>query len=119
MLTEQLEAENEPRAVLELTIILLFQQVKNMVVSGPLLTGPILSLLQRERKISESVAKELQRLADAVSADATPDGRLVASVKACGLSRDISKHTVTTFEVADSQISYPNDVCCGALDHLM
>lgn len=94
-MTAKLEATNEPRDVLELTIMLLFQQVKSLVVSGPLLPGPILALLQNERKISEQVAMQLQQLANAVNTNATPDGALVTSIKACGLSRDISKHTVT------------------------
>jgi len=98
--------------------MLLFQQVKNLVVTGPLLTGPILALLQKERKISEGVSKQLQQLANAVNTDSKPDGTLVIAVKACGLSRDITKHTVTTFEVADSQVNCPNDVCCGAFEHL-
>jgi hypothetical protein len=97
--------------------MLLFQQVKSLVVSGPLLTGPILALLQKERKISEQVSTQLQQLADAVNNNnETPDGALVTLVKECGLSRDISKHTM--FHVVNDQISCPNDVCCGALEHL-
>jgi hypothetical protein len=101
-LTEQLEATNDPNEVLELTIMLLFQQVKSLVVSGPLLTGAILTLLQKERKISDSISKLLQDLANTLSGDSKPSGALLTAVKACGLSRDISKHTVTTFEVTDS-----------------
>jgi DNA polymerase II small subunit/DNA polymerase delta subunit B len=82
--------------------MLLFQQVKSLVVSGPLLRGTILTLLQKERKISDSISKLLQDLANTVSGDSKPSGALVTAVKACGLSRDISKHTVTTFEVTDS-----------------
>lgn len=96
--------------------MLLFQQVKSLVVSGPLLIGPILALLQKERKISDQVSTQLQQLADAVKTNATPDGALVTLVKECGLSRDISKHTM--FQVVDDQISCPNDICCGALEHL-
>lgn len=117
-LTEQLEATNDPNEVLELTIMLLFQQVKSLVVSGPLLTGTILTLLQKERKISDSISKLLQDLANTVSGDSKPSGALVMAVKACGLSRDISKHIVTTFEVTDSQANCSNDVCCGVFESL-
>lgn len=98
--------------------MLLFQQVKSLVVSGPLLTGPILALLQKERKISENVSKLLQELANAVTGESKPAGALVTAVRACGLSRDISKHTVTTFEVADIQATCSNDACCGAFESL-
>ena len=90
-LSEQLEATNDPNEVLELTIMLLFQQVKSLVVSGPLLTGPILTLLQNERKIPENVSKLLQELANAVTGESKTAEALVTAVKACGLSRDISK----------------------------
>ena len=86
--------------------MLLFQQVKGFVVSGPLLSTTVLALLQREKKISEGVSKQLQKLADAVHTKSSPDSGLVTAVKACGLSRDISKHTVA-FEVVGSQISLP------------
>lgn len=90
-LSEQLEATNDPNEVLELTIMLLFQQVKSLVVSGPLLTGPILTLLQNERKIPENVSKLLQELATAVTGESKTAEALVTAVKACGLSRDVSK----------------------------
>jgi hypothetical protein len=70
-------------------------QVKGLVVSGPHLTGPILRLLQKEKKITDEVLKLLQDLAECVNSESDSDEALVAAVKACGMSRDISKHTVT------------------------
>lgn len=93
-LTKALEASNEPQAVLELCIMLLFQQVKSVVVSGKHLMGPILDLLAKERKIPEEVSTILLRMADVIRSGAEVDKGLVRAVKACGLSRDISKHTI-------------------------
>jgi hypothetical protein len=63
-------------------------------VSGPHLTGPILSLLQNEKKISDQVSKLLQDLAESVNSESDSDEALVAAVKACGVSKDISKYIV-------------------------
>jgi hypothetical protein len=115
-LTEALAATTDARAVLELTIMLLFHQVnaymfkcdqttlrnlicvllqvKGLVVSGPHLTGPILHLLQKEKKITDEVSKLLQDLAESVNSESDSDEALAAAVKACGMSRDISKHMV-------------------------
>lgn len=64
-------------------------------MSGPHLTGPILSLLQNEKKISDQVSTLLQDLAESVNSDSNPDEALVAAVKACGVSKDISKLTTS------------------------
>lgn len=93
-LTVALEAATDPVEVLELSIMLLFQQVRNAVVSGRLLTGPILSLLTKERKMTESASSLLYKLSDSISLGEEPSISLVQAVKACGLSRDISKHEV-------------------------
>jgi hypothetical protein len=93
-LTKSLEATNDPEAVLELSIMLLFQQVKSFVVCGKHLMGPILNLLTKERKITEEVASLLRKMADAIQSGAEVDEGLERAVKACGLSRDISKHSV-------------------------
>jgi hypothetical protein len=97
-LLELLEASTDAGDVLDYTIMLLFQQVKNLVVSGSHLRTDILKLLVSERKISDSVATALTELAKAVppgEADITGvDPNVVETVKACGHSRDISKHTI-------------------------
>jgi hypothetical protein len=54
-----LEAASDASDALDLTIMLLYQLVKNFVVAGNLLRGPVLHLLVKERKVSEETAKEL------------------------------------------------------------
>jgi hypothetical protein len=89
-----LEASDNAGDVLDFTIMLLFQQVKNMVVSGKHLRNEILKLLVSERKISEDVAEVLMKLKVAVAEGQDVDSALLETVKTCGLSRDISKHTI-------------------------
>lgn len=87
-----LQKTTDPGMVADLTIMLLFQQVKQVVVAGSLLRGPILSLLTEERKISEQVATALRSLVLSVEGNQSVDDLLLAAVKDCGLARDISKH---------------------------
>lgn len=89
-----LEASDNAGDVLDFTIMLLFQQVKNMVVSGKHLRNEILKLLVSERKISEDVSALLMNLKMAVAEGDGVDSALLETVKACGISRDISKHTM-------------------------
>jgi DUF1009 family protein len=91
-LTERLQKTTDPGMVADLTIMLLFQQVKQVVVAGSLLRGPILSMLEEERKISEQVATVLRSLVESVEGNKTVDDLLLGAVKDCGLARDISKH---------------------------
>jgi hypothetical protein len=93
-LTQLLQNATEPFVVLELTIMLLFQHVKQVVVSGSLLRGPILKMLLDERKISQPIATALQSLADCIEGNDPVDESLVTTVKDCGLCKDISKHTI-------------------------
>jgi hypothetical protein len=67
-----LEAASDASNALDLTIMLLYQLVKNFVVAGNLLRGSVLQLLVRERKVSEETAKEL--LAFAAKLD---EGKLI------------------------------------------
>jgi hypothetical protein len=85
-----LQTENDAAIVLDLSVMLLFQLVKNMVAcfSAELLRGPILALLIRERKIPSSVAKDLTDLAKTLESGEKVDADLVDRVRACGLSRD-------------------------------
>ena len=80
-------------AVLDLTILLLFQQVKNVVAFGSSLYPDILKLLIQERKIDEEVGGLLEKLSEC--AESAADAALVEKVRECGLSRDIAKHSVS------------------------
>jgi hypothetical protein len=93
-LTNALGSTSDGESVLELTIMLLFQQIRGLTASGPHLTGSILKLLCHEKKIPEAISALLVKLAKQCVADALVDDDLVAKVKACGLSRDVTKHTV-------------------------
>ena len=86
---------NDACVVLDLTITLLFQQVKNVVsLGGTWLHLDLLQLLTSERKISQEVAEVLMNLATSIQGEVAIDNGLVATVKACGMSRDISKHQI-------------------------
>eukprot|EP00980_Cylindrotheca_fusiformis_P014774 scaffold4026_cov117-Cylindrotheca_fusiformis.AAC.9 len=89
-----LEAATDPTAILELTIMILFQQVKQLIVSGVELRGGILRMLREERKISKEVADMLELLDSEISGSGPVSDNLVDAVRDCGLCRDIAKHEV-------------------------
>jgi hypothetical protein len=91
-LTRQLERAEGADAVLELTIMILFQQVKSIVVGGDHLRGAILDLLRKEKKMPEEVGNALGNLAEKINKGDQVNSDLLEAVRACGLSRDISKH---------------------------
>jgi hypothetical protein len=86
-----LEASQVPGDILDYTIMILYQSVKQQTVAGSLLRGPILRHLVKERKISEAVGRLLTKMAE--SLDASDEG-LVERVRSCGFAKDIAKHVV-------------------------
>ena len=93
------DATTDPTKVLEYTIMILFQQVRSLIVSGSLLRGPILEALSTERKIPSSVAAALKLLNEMIENDSgSIDQTLVSLVKECGLVRDINKHDTMALE---------------------
>ena len=93
------DATTDPTKVLEYTIMILFQQVRSLIVTGSLLRGPILEALSKERKIPSSVAAALKLLNEMIENDSgSIDQTLVSLVKECGLVRDINKHDTTALE---------------------
>jgi len=85
--------------VLEYTVMILFQQVRSLIVSGSMLCGPILEALSGERKIPPSVGTALKLLKEMIQDDDKAiDEQLVSLVKECGLVRDISKHDTAPIE---------------------
>jgi hypothetical protein len=87
-----LEASTDATSVLELTVMLLFQQLQGVVVSGSHLGGPVLNLLLKEKKLTAPVAELLCKLREAtLSNDVASDETVIAKVKVFGLSRDIHK----------------------------
>ena len=110
VLRARLEQATDATDVLELTIMMVYQQLKNLCVTGCLLRGPILSLLVHERKLPAAVADGLTQLARQLPTHnndnndnetnqndpSTPDPYLVELVRECGLSKDIAKHTVSS-----------------------
>jgi E3 UFM1-protein ligase 1 len=95
-----LSAATDPTIILEYTIMILFQHVRQLVVSGSLLRGPILSALSGERKIPEPVASALQELNAAIESGGTAasDETLLTLIKECGMCKDISKHDTSRLE---------------------
>jgi hypothetical protein len=91
-LTEMLQKTTDPGMVVDLTIMLLFQQVKQVVVAGSQLRGPVLNMLAEERKISEQVATALRSFVESIEGNETIDDTRLGAIKDCGLARDISKH---------------------------
>eukprot|EP00978_Attheya_sp_CCMP212_P047927 scaffold450163_cov122-Attheya_sp.AAC.2 len=92
-LSQALDRTMEPGLVLDLTIMLLFQQVKHLTVNGLDLRDTILKLLAKEKKIPDAVAEEIENLADCINNgdQALGNSSLVYRVKGFGLCRDISK----------------------------
>lgn len=78
--------------------MILFQQVKQVVVSGSLLRGPILKMLTQERKIPATVSAALNALNEEIDRGESLNNICIAAVKDCGLCRDISKHEVPDIE---------------------
>jgi len=66
MLTSLLEKATKPEDILELSVMILYQLTKNLVVSGSLLRGPILKLLCKEKKISLEAASVLAEVAESL-----------------------------------------------------
>jgi len=95
-----LDKTEEATDVLEYTIMILFQQIKNILVCGSMLRGPILGILLKERKIPPSVALAMRLLNEMIlqDNDQTVDQKLVLLVKECGIVRDISKYDTTPLE---------------------
>ena len=90
-LSELLQRSQDPIDVLEYTIMLTYQSIKNQAVFGSLLTGPILQQLTKERKIPVPVGEALCSLAKSLDSCTTD---LVEKVRCCGLAKDIAKHVV-------------------------
>jgi hypothetical protein len=86
---------SDASSIFYLTMILLFQQVKNLVVpsgASSRFRHDLLRLLASERKISDGVAESLRSLACSLEMGVAVDTALVDTVKAIGMCRDISKH---------------------------
>jgi hypothetical protein len=97
-LTQLLQTATDPETILELTIMILFQQVKQVVVAGTLLRGPILNMLMEERKIPEPVASVLKILNEAIETGDSTNEDLLVAVKECGLCRDVGKHEIANLD---------------------
>jgi hypothetical protein len=87
-LTRLIEEETSGRAILELSVMYLFQLIKNHIVFGGHLADIVLELLFREKKLSEEVAKELKGLAERLRQDEVVDPEQVERVRAVVLGRE-------------------------------
>lgn len=93
-LITMLQETTDPPKVLDLTIMLLLQQVKHLVVYGKHLRGAILNALVEERKVSASVKSVLQGLNDRIEKGLSISEEHVNAAKGCGLCKDIGKHDI-------------------------
>ena len=66
-------------------------QLKNVATTGNFVTAVVLQLLLKEKKISESVGKNLQTFSDALQSGEELDEDLVNLIRDYGLCKDISK----------------------------
>ena len=87
VLLQRIQYEQDPALVLDWTIMVLYQQVKHLVVSGSLLRGPILRLLLKERKITEEVAGDLMALAAEVEKGEVVESDLLERIRNCTLKK--------------------------------
>jgi len=93
-LQSQLQDSSCGKDVTELSIMLLFQQVKGMAVCGQYLTSIVLDILVSDKKLPHSVSTLLRDTSIKIQRGEELCDRLIAKVKLCGLSRDISSHVV-------------------------
>lgn len=84
-LANELCNATDARSILDLTVALTYQRVKNQFVYGDSLKSTTLNLLCRERKVSGDIASDLRALAELVATGEVPDGNLLLRVKTFGL----------------------------------
>jgi E3 UFM1-protein ligase 1 len=65
-LVQLFDNANDISTALDFAIMILYQDCKNMVVSGTLLRGPVINLLSHERKVPEALSTELLSLTEKV-----------------------------------------------------
>ncbi|KAL3940743.1 MAG: hypothetical protein SGBAC_004775 [Bacillariaceae sp.] len=93
-LMTMLQDTTDPHNVLDLTIMLLFQQVKHLIAYGKHLRGIILNALVEERKIPASVKGILEGLNNRIEKGLFISEEHVDVAKGCGLCKDIGKHEI-------------------------
>jgi hypothetical protein len=91
-LTLQLQDATESKQILELAIILLFQQLRGIVVFGEEVTGIIFKQLMREKKIPSNVKSSFQHVSLLLQNGEEIPEKLLTIIKGCGLSKDISSY---------------------------
>ena len=90
-LMQQLQEANDGTQILEITILLLFQQTRNVVICGKHITRVCLNqLLQEKKKIPSEVRENLIRLQSLLQSSALVPSDLLETIKAYGCSKDIS-----------------------------
>ena len=98
-MTAALKGTNDAKQVLGLTIAMLVQQVRSLVVdttnSATTIDPVVLQLLCQDKKMPEAAGQLLQELAAQCENDgANVETDLMERVRGCGLCRDINKHEV-------------------------
>jgi E3 UFM1-protein ligase 1 len=81
----------ETATVFELTIMLLYQSIKNMVVFGSQLKGPILQMLLKERKLTNDIRDILSTYDQKLRDGEAIDTDLIHNLKLIALGKDGTK----------------------------
>jgi hypothetical protein len=95
------QKQSDLQLLFDYTIMILFQQVKQVVVSGSLLRGPILDLLVEERKIPDEVSHLLRHVQEALAEGKEPESTVNQDLVTCALCKDISKIDVSSLSSLD------------------
>jgi len=87
----QLEKTTDEKEILELVIMLLYQQIRGFFVNGKELNGYILTMLRKENKIPSSVGEKLLMASIFLKNGQQMPKELVLDLRSFGLSKNISK----------------------------
>ena len=91
-LQAQLQNATSAKDIIELSIMLLFQQVKGMAICGDKLTSAILGVLTSNKKMPISVSELLRKGALLLENGTTVPDEILDAVKSCALSRDLASY---------------------------
>lgn len=94
VLKQKLEVIQNPKEILVVTSLILFQQVKHLAAAGEFTISAILPILMQERKIPVLVAGKIELFSRLIHENKVEEisTDLINSMKEIGLCKDISKY---------------------------
>jgi hypothetical protein len=90
-LRAQLQDSVSEKDTIELSIMLLFQQLKNTAICGDKITSVAVEVLISDKKLPENVAGQLMRATSLLQCGGEIPTETLNIIKDCGLSRDVTK----------------------------